>query len=669
MAEWSDVRRHEDVRIPVGGETVAATRYEPVDGSGASPAVLMYVPYHHQDGITYGAYDPLNRYLAAAGYEVVVADMVGTGASTGFVEEPFTRREGTEPADIVEWLADREWTTGRVGMYGKSYGGITALDAAAQRPDGLEAIVPIHTPFQGFRNAYTYGGLFEFLTIGMDWLTLMQALDAKPPSNPDAGDDAFDAWRERLDRLDDRDPWLFQFLDHDPHEAYWDDKNIPVERIDVPVLAVDGWRDPYTEDTLRYVDRIDAPTRLLLGPWRHRMPHRGRESAVDFRRQVRSWFDHFLTDAETGVLDVPKVRAWTELDGGGTADGRWRGFDRWPTLDAPEDDAPTGASSSGSSSAGDAVSLALAPGGLTAPDAYDGESVAATCRCDPTVGLASTDPYGAAIAPPATNDDDVRTLTFDSEPLDRPVELTGTGAASLRVEPTTEDPTVAVRVVDVDPGGRGTVVTKGAIRGVYRDGLADPEPATPGEEHAFEVPLEPKSHVFEAGHRIRVTVESARFPDLLQSADAGPFRLLSSPDEPSTVAFPGGRLERVAFDDPVPMAPPDDALSPDPERVSGTTAWETTREHVSGEARAAKTHQQTVDLPHGTLSRESVCEASVTADDPSSASAENELRLTVENDRGTFEVVASNYVSRSLCRVDTAVRHDGELVYEGSWVR
>jgi len=109
----------------------------------------MYVPYHKDDYITYGAYDPIVRYLAASGYEVVVADMVGTGASSGQIEEMFPQREGKEAATIVEWLADREWTTGSVGMFGKSYGGITALYAAAYQPDALEAIVPIHTPYTG----------------------------------------------------------------------------------------------------------------------------------------------------------------------------------------------------------------------------------------------------------------------------------------------------------------------------------------------------------------------------------------------------------------------------------------------------------------------------------------------------------------------------------------
>ncbi|SMO37308.1 CocE/NonD family hydrolase [Halorubrum cibi] len=673
------IARHEGIRIPVGDETVAATRYEPVDEPGPSPALLSYVPYPQQDSITYGAYDPLNRYLAARGYEVVVADMVGTGGSTGFIDEPFTRREGREPAAIVDWLADRPWTTGRVGMFGKSYGGITALDAAAQRPDALEAIVPIHTPFEGLRNAYTYGGLFEFLTIGMDWLTLMQALDAKPPSDP-AGDPAsLDAWLDRLDRLDDRDPWLLQFLEAGPDGEYWADKTIPVERIDVPVLAVDGWRDPYTEDTLRYVDRIDAPTRVLFGPWRHRMPHRGRESAIDFRRQVADWFDRFLRGKDTGVLEHPTYRIWTERNGGGTEAGCWRGLDAWPTLE---------------DAGADRIEFALAPEGLVDPAVGGSDAVGELTPTanatgftepaefayepDPTVGLASVDPYGAAIAPPVTNDDDARTLAFDTGPLDRPVEITGTGEVELRIESPVSDPSIAVRLIDVDPCGRGRTVTRGAARGAFRDGLDSRDPLSTNGEAELAVTLDPTSHVFEAGHRIRVAIGTALFPEVARlprrtgSSPGDPLTVRSSPATPSRLRFPGRRHDGddPAFADAVRMAGPDEERIPaHAERAIGSTEWETAREHVSGRVRARKSGEKRVDLPHGTFVSESTHEATVDEDDPASISARNEHRLTVENDLGEFLVEATNRISTSGCRVRTTVSHEGRTLYEGEWTR
>ncbi|MDY6764969.1 MAG: CocE/NonD family hydrolase, partial [Halobacteria archaeon] len=83
----SRVEQDPTIQFSVDGETVAATRYEPTDVDGPSPAVLWYTPYHKDDQTTFGRYDPLLEYIAAHGYEVVAADMVGTGASTGYRDE------------------------------------------------------------------------------------------------------------------------------------------------------------------------------------------------------------------------------------------------------------------------------------------------------------------------------------------------------------------------------------------------------------------------------------------------------------------------------------------------------------------------------------------------------------------------------------------------------
>ncbi|RBI59973.1 hypothetical protein DMJ13_19965 [halophilic archaeon] len=661
-----DIRRHTTVEIPVQSETVAATRYEPADSDGASPALLMYVPYHQDDLITYGAYDPICRYFAKHGYEVVVADMLGTGSSSGFIDEPFTRREGTEPAAIVEWLAEQPWTTGRVGLFGKSYGGITALDAAGQQPDALDAIVPIHTPYQGRRNAYSYGGLFEFLTIGMDWLTLMQALEAKPASVRDPDGAWVDRWQSRLERSRDRTPWLFQFLDNEPHESYWTDKNIPIENIETPTLAVGGWRDPYTRDTLEYFSAVDAPKRLLLGPWRHQMPHRGRESAIAFRQQALRWFDRFLRDEENGVTEEPTITYWTELDGGGSSVGQWRGRETWPT--ATEDGLPT-ESGVAHDASDDAVTLALTPTGLASPDEYETGEVDTEYTFDPTVGPSSIDPYGVSFDPPATNDDDARSLTFESDSLDDPIELTGTGKVMLRLAASVPDPTVVARLVDVSPDGRGTLVSYGAVRGKYRNGLDDPDEMEPGAEYDVTVPLNPKSHVFEEGHSIRVAVGSSFFPVSLPTSRRGSFVIRSAPDDPATVKFPGRRMDRVDFDDPVDVAPPDERVPTSARRASGESSWTTSREQVSDRVQTTKSHSLEVDLPHGQLSRQAMFEAAVTADDPSTAAAQNEMSLALTTDFGEFEIDASNYISHDLCQIETTVTLDGDTMFEETWRR
>lgn len=130
---------HPDLLIPVDGETVAASRYEPPT-AGPSPVVLIVTPYRKDDRITFGTHEPSIRYFCHHGYEVVVADLLGTGASSGD-KRPFHRAEGDEMAAIIKWLADREWTTGDVGTYGYSYGAWTQYVAAAVDPEPLKAIV------------------------------------------------------------------------------------------------------------------------------------------------------------------------------------------------------------------------------------------------------------------------------------------------------------------------------------------------------------------------------------------------------------------------------------------------------------------------------------------------------------------------------------------------
>ena len=45
-------------------------------------------------------------------------------------------------ADCVEWAAEQDWCTGKVGLLGISYYGGTQWRVAARNPKGLTCIVP-----------------------------------------------------------------------------------------------------------------------------------------------------------------------------------------------------------------------------------------------------------------------------------------------------------------------------------------------------------------------------------------------------------------------------------------------------------------------------------------------------------------------------------------------
>lgn len=647
----SAISEHEDLLIPIDGSDVAATRYEPLDVDGPTPALLMYVPYHKDGYITYGAYNPLIRYLAKHGYEVVVADMVGTGASSGVIEEMFVRREGRETAAIVEWLAEQPWTNGKVGVFGKSYGGITALDGAAQRPDGLETIIPIHTPYRGWRNSYTQEGLFELLTIGMEWLSHIQLLDVKPPSRRDDDGRWLELWQDRLDAVRNREPWLIQFLDHATKDEYWQDKDIPVNRIETPMLAIGGWRDPYIRDTVEYFERIDAPKRMILGPWRHTMPHRGRETAVDFRRLIVDWCDHFLKGQGSASVTEPSISVWTERNGGGKADdGFWQGLRSWPNVSTGDEER----------------SFALSVAGLTELGEYEEGPVERTYEFDHTVGLASTIPSGPDIRPPNTVDDDSRSVCFESDSLSTQLEYTGTGTATIRLRSSVPEPTLSVRVIDVGPEGRGTLVTHGTAKLSCAESLSSPEPLETGTEYEFTVPLLPKSHVFETGHRIRLAISGAYFPEYMPMEEHGSFTLLSTPADPSVLSLPvrSFKADTTGLDE---FNAPDRSVPVSSRFADGTSSWETGREHSGNQGWARKTSNKSVELPECEMEMTEGYRASVGVRDPTSVSVRNTSTLELSYDVETVRIEASSRITADTVGVSTTVMVDDETLLDRSW--
>lgn len=650
------ITRHDELLIPVGSETVSATRFEPATSGAPHPVVLLYTPYRKDDGPGDGG--AFVRNLVPAGYEVVVADLVGTGGSSGVKEEPFTADEGREAAAIVEWLADREWSTGRVGMTGASYLGLTALRAAIENPDPLEAVVPVVAPFSIYErhgvssHSHFTGGALSYVA-ACHWLPAMHARQALPPSRRDPEGRWSEVWAKRLEGLRETTPWMFQYLAHEsPKDDYWENKDVTpsdVRDIDVPTFLATGWRDSFVHANTHYFRHLDVPKRLLLGPWRHGVPDSGREMTVDFWAQVTEWFDRFLKDVDNGALDWPTITYWTERDGGGTPNaGVWRGRERWPAADTAEDP----------------LSFAISSSGLVPTESFESGAVEREYEYDHTVGVESSDRHGP---PFDTNADDGRSLTVETAAFETPVELTGSGRAVLRLSATTPDPPVVVRLVDVAPDGAARLVTYGHIRASHRHGHARPDPLDPGEEYTVEVPLKPKSHLFEAGHRMRVAISAAFFPLVLPPRGHGRFTVCSTPTAPSTLVFPGAdHGPDPAFDDAVDR----DLGIGEPTTDPAGPTLETTREHRLDRATFRESSTSSTEFVYGdavTVEREQ--KAAVRARDPSTAvfHAETEQRLDYPD--ACVRVVQSSRVSRDLAQLEVTVTLDDRTVFADTWTR
>lgn len=96
--------------------------------------------------------------LTANGYAIVVADMRGTGASSGYTSamSPQLKKDGIE---MINWIAEQDWSNGKVGMQGPSYLGWIQLAIASEKPAALKCISPDIMGSDIYTEAQKRGGI------------------------------------------------------------------------------------------------------------------------------------------------------------------------------------------------------------------------------------------------------------------------------------------------------------------------------------------------------------------------------------------------------------------------------------------------------------------------------------------------------------------------------
>jgi hypothetical protein len=143
--------------------------------------------------------------------------------------------------------------------------------------------------------------------------------------------------------------------------------------------------------------------------------------------------------------------------------------------------------------------------------------------------------------------DDV--LVFTSAPLSEPITAMGRVAVRLWVRPDTPDLDLAVRLTDVYPDGRSMLVADGIQRARMRCGDDRECFLEPGVAVELVVDLWSTAMVFNAGHRIRISVSGTNHPRFeVNPNDGGPIdtgtplvatpTLLLGPATPSALVLP-----------------------------------------------------------------------------------------------------------------------------------
>lgn len=319
------------------GVRLDADIYRP-DLTGSYPVLLMRQPYGKAIASTVVYAHP--RWYAAQGYMVVIQDVRGRGTSEGDFQL-FTH-EVNDGLETVNWVAQLPGSNGQVGMYGFSYQGMTQLYAASAKPSALKTICPAMIAYDLYQD-WAYENNAFCLQINLAW-AIQLATETARLKGDERAYHSLDQAARNLPLFDPvpalpnvlkefaPDSFYQDWINHDRPGDYWQQFIPHLETVDIPMLHIGGWFDPYLRGTLNcyqhQVKQNPAPQHLIVGPWSH-LPWAKNVGEINYgieainpidELQIR-WFDQFLKGMDTGILQEHPIalfdlgsHQWQELD-------------------------------------------------------------------------------------------------------------------------------------------------------------------------------------------------------------------------------------------------------------------------------------------------------------------------------------------------------------------
>ncbi len=623
------------------GTRIALTVYLP-DGGGPFPTVVESLPYRKDDDCTARDYSTF-AYLAARGIAGVRIDVRGTGASTGIIENEYLLTEQQDNIEVFEWIAAQDWSNGNIGMWGISWGGFSSLQTAMLRPPQLKAIVAMHATHDRFTCDVHYLGGSLHAAEQVDWPPSMITTNALPPDPDIVGDGWLDEWLERLENTP---QWPIEWLRHQHRDEFWrhGSPSVDYSSIECPTLLIGGWLDGYVDGMLALAQNLECPTRTVIGPWGHYRPATGKPGPTfDHLDLIARWFQHHLGDADNGVMDMPALTAYirtgTPFDPAeGSVTGYWRGESYWPPEDVSEIRL-------------DLEKLAHDTTTWSRPQ-WVGSHAPAWDRS----GISSGD---------GTNDD-LHSMTFETEALAESVEILGNPSVELGVTSNRPYGMVAARLLVVGPDGSSHLITRGNRNLAFPDNFDLPRHPVPGQPISLTFPLMATSALIPAGSRIRLALSGADFPVVWPPP--GEFELTIDP-EASTLSLPTVIRDPLATQLAIGESPP--PPHPPVEELADTATWDVEN---SGNKTVFRRHLSSAEFQptrkNLTYTTDQTWTVRVDDDDPGTTAVEATSRLSLSRPGWEVEVDGSISISGAeTLRVKIVLNasHNGEEIWSKTW--
>ena len=304
-----DIVFEKDVAVQLrDGTTIYVDLFRPV-GTDPVPVIVAWSPYGKGQGTSasvmgvfalvglsndivsglekFEAPDP--AYWCAHGYAICNPDVRGVVDSEGD-SVLWDRQEGRDCYDLIEWLAEQDWCSGKVGMSGTSYLAVSQWFTAAEQPPHLAAINPWEGVSDVYRDLVMRGGM------------------------PDTGfaeqlqEGSFFGKNQKEDILSEIERYPLM-------TDLWENKIPEFDRVTVPAYVVASYTNTlHTTGTFRAWRRIASEEKWLRIHNSQEWPDYYDSKNVE---DLRRFFDYFLKGVENGWQETPRVRySVLDLEGG-----------------------------------------------------------------------------------------------------------------------------------------------------------------------------------------------------------------------------------------------------------------------------------------------------------------------------------------------------------------
>jgi len=329
------------------------------EGSLKVPVIYEMSPYYQangrgneaeikaeEDGDFIPTLFPLfyDNYFVPRGYAVVLQDMRGTRNSEGCMVLG-DQEELIDAQATIDWLngkgkaftadgqeVEADWSSGKVGMIGKSYDGTIANGAASTGVAGLETIVPIAAISRWYDYHLNKG--VQYLNAFLTPALFVFMIDQTPGDDEERGLEWVEAtFGEAGPCSVEGAAIVGQAADPQAdYNEFWDGRDYlkDVDKVRASVFLIHGLND-FNVKPNHYVQwwkglaRNDVPRKIWLSQTGHVDP-------FDFRRgqwidTLHRWFDYWLQGIDNGIMGEPMA----DIE---RAPNKWTTYPTWPDAKA-----------------------------------------------------------------------------------------------------------------------------------------------------------------------------------------------------------------------------------------------------------------------------------------------------------------------------------------------